>query len=104
MDKVVGSPEEAIADLPDGATLSVAGFGLGHRFPTSLLEALRDKGTRDLCLVCNSLGGKNDVRQQLVERRQVRKLMVAFSARPGIRSAAEDQIAAGEMEFEMVTQ
>jgi 3-oxoacid CoA-transferase len=104
MDKVVGSPQDAIADIPDGATVTVAGFGLGHRFPTSLLEALRDRGTTRLCLVCNSLGGKNDVRQQLVERHQVRKLMVAFSARPGIRSAAEDQIAAGEMEFEMVPQ
>ncbi|HEX3246868.1 MAG TPA: 3-oxoacid CoA-transferase [Chloroflexota bacterium] len=104
MDKVFGSPEEAIADLPDGATVTVAGFGLGHRFPTSLLEALRDTGVKDLCLVCNSLGGSNDVRQQLVERRQVRKLMVAFSARPGLRSAAEEQIASGDIELEMVPQ
>src|SRR5215217_2168014 len=94
MDKVVGSPQDAIADLPDGATVTVAGFGLGHRFPTSLLEALRDKGTKDLCLVCNSLGGKNEVRQ----------LLVAFSARPGLRSAAEEQVAAGDIELEMVPQ
>jgi 3-oxoacid CoA-transferase len=89
MDKVVGSPEEAVSDIRDGATITVAGFGLGHRFPTSLLEALRDMGVKNLCLVCNSLGGSNDVRQQLVERRQVRKMLVAFSARPGLRSAAE---------------
>jgi 3-oxoacid CoA-transferase len=104
MDKVVGSPEEAIADIRDGATITVAGFGLGHRFPTSLLEALRDSGVKNLCLVCNSLGGSNDVRQQLVERHQVRKMLVAFSARPGLRSAAEEQIAAGEIELEMVPQ
>jgi 3-oxoacid CoA-transferase len=104
MDKVVGSPADAIADIHDGATITVAGFGLGHRFPTSLLEALRDTGVKNLCLVCNSLGGSNDVRQQLVERRQVRKMLVAFSARPGLRSAAEDQIAAGDIELEMVPQ
>jgi 3-oxoacid CoA-transferase len=104
MDKVVESPQAAIADMPDGATLAVAGFGLGHRFPTSLLEALRDQGTRDLCLVCNSLGGSKDIRQELVARRQVRKLMVAFSARPGVRSPAEDQIATGDIELEMVPQ
>jgi 3-oxoacid CoA-transferase len=104
MDKVVGSPEQAIADIRDGATITVAGFGLGHRFPTSLLEALRDSGVKDLCLVCNSLGGSNDVRQQLVERRKVRKMLVAFSARPGLRSAAEEQIAAGDIELEMVPQ
>lgn len=104
MDKVVASPQAAIADMPDGATITVAGFGLGHRFPTSLLEALRDQGTRELCLVCNSLGGSRDVRQQLVERRLVRKMLVAFSARPGVRSAAEEQIDAGDIELEMVPQ
>ena len=104
MNKVVASPEEAIADLEDGATIGFAGFGLLHRFPVSLLTALRDKGSQNLTIVCNSLGGGNDVRTHLVERHQVRKLIAAFTARPGNRGAQEDQIAAGELEAELVPQ
>ncbi|MDE3077488.1 MAG: 3-oxoacid CoA-transferase subunit A, partial [Chloroflexota bacterium] len=104
MNKVAASPENAIADLQDGASIAFAGFGLLHRFPISLLTALRDSGARNLTLVCNSLGGGNDVRTQLVERRQVRKLIAAFSTRPGNRSATEEQIAAGELEVELVPQ
>ena len=56
MNKIVASPEQAVADIPDGATVAIAGFGVAHRFATSLICALRDKGTKELTLVCNSLG------------------------------------------------
>ena len=45
MDKIFSSPEQAIADVPDGATIAIAGFSVGHRFATSLILALREKGT-----------------------------------------------------------
>ena len=32
MNKVVASPEQAVADIPDGATVAIAGFGVAHRF------------------------------------------------------------------------
>src|SRR6186713_2071480 len=56
MDKVIATPAEAVADIRDGATIAIAGFSVGHRFATSLILALRDRGTKELCLVCNSLG------------------------------------------------
>ena len=56
MNKIVASPEQAVADIPDGATVAIAGFGVAHRFATSLICALRDQGTKELTLVCNSLG------------------------------------------------
>ena len=56
MDKVVGSPEEAVADIKNGSTIAVAGFSVNHGFANSLILALREKGTKDLTLVCNSLG------------------------------------------------
>ena len=62
MDKVIASPAEAIADIPDGATIAIAGFGVGHRFATSLIVALRDKGSKNLSVVCNSLGGPGQLR------------------------------------------
>ena len=96
MNKIVASPEQAIADIPDGATVAIAGFGVAHRFATSLICALREKGTKDLTLVCNSLGDPGATRGQiLAENKQVKKLIAAFSVRPGTPTASEEQIAAG---------
>ena len=105
MDKVVASPEQAIADVTDGATIAIAGFSVGHRFANSLIIALREKGTKNLTLVCNSLGDPGATRGQiLAENRQVKKLVAAFSVRPGTPTASEEQIGKGEMEVELVPQ
>jgi 3-oxoacid CoA-transferase len=105
MDKTVASPVEAVADIRDGATVAIAGFGVAHRFPTGLLLALRDQGTRDLCLVCNSMGAPGEIRGQiLAEHNQVSRLIVSFSVRPGLKTATEEQIAAGRMAVEIVAQ
>jgi 3-oxoacid CoA-transferase len=105
MDKIFSSPEQAIADVPEGATIAIAGFSVGHRFATSLILALREKGTKNLTLVCNSLGDPGATRGQiLAENNQVRKLIAAFSVRPGTPTASEDQIATGKMEVELVPQ
>ena len=105
MDKVFASAAEAIADLPDGATVALGGFSVGHRFALGLITALRDKGSRNLCLVCNSMGAAGELRGQiLAENRQVRKLIAAFSVRPGMPTATEEQINAGEIEVELVPQ
>src|SRR4051812_27428973 len=103
MDKVVASPEEAIADVQDGATIAIAGFSVAHGFANSLILALRKKGTKQLTLVCNSLGDPGATRGQiLAENNQVKKLVAAFSIRAGTPTAAEEQIAAGKMEVELV--
>jgi 3-oxoacid CoA-transferase len=104
MDKLVASPEQAIADVFDGAKIALAGFGLGHRFPNSLLRALRDKGTRELTVVCNSPGGPGEKGHMLIENNQVKKLVAAFSARAGLKTAAEEQIISGQLEVELVPQ
>lgn len=105
MNKEVASPEQAVADIPDGATIAIAGFSVGHRFANSLIIALREKGTRELTLVCNSLGDPGATRGQiLAENRQVKKLIAAFSVRPGTPTASEEQIASGVMEVELVPQ
>ena len=44
MDKVVSSPATAVDDIVDGSSVGVAGFGVAHRFPSSLVTAVRDKG------------------------------------------------------------
>src|SRR5436190_7021942 len=105
MNKVFASPEQAVADIRDGATIAIAGFSVGHRFATSLILALREKGTRNLTLVCNSLGDPGAERgQMLAENKQVKKLIAAFSVRPGTPTASEEQIGTGEMAVELVPQ
>ena len=52
MDKVVPSPADAVADISDGASLAVGGFGLSGN-PMKLIEALHNRGTSDLKVVSN---------------------------------------------------
>ncbi|HYC45712.1 MAG TPA: 3-oxoacid CoA-transferase [Burkholderiales bacterium] len=105
MNKVVASVDEAIGDIKDGATIAIAGFSVNHGFATNLLVALRDRGVKDLTLVCNSLGDPHATRGQiLAENNQVKKLVAAFSIRAGTPTAAEEQIAAGKMDVELVPQ
>ena len=105
MNKVVASAEEALADIQDGATVAIAGFGVAHRFATTLIVALRDKGTKNLTIVANSLGDPGATRGQiLAENNQVKKVVVAFSVRPGSPTASEQQINEGKLEVELVPQ
>ncbi|MGE4241071.1 3-oxoacid CoA-transferase [Ramlibacter sp.] len=105
MDKVVASPQAAIADIREGASIALAGFSVGHGFASSLITALKEKGTRGLTLVCNSLGGPGELRPvTLCESRQVSRLIASFSARPGQPTEAERQIAAGDIALELVPQ
>jgi 3-oxoacid CoA-transferase subunit A len=50
VDKVVASAREAVADIPDGATLAVGGFGLCG-VPIKLIDALLEQGTSGLTTV-----------------------------------------------------
>jgi 3-oxoacid CoA-transferase len=105
VDKVFDSAQAAVADVPDGASVSIAGFGITHRFPATLITALRDHGARGLTVYCNGLGQPGQpTAQMLAENKQIARLVASFSARPGPATAAEAQIGAGEMELELVPQ
>ena len=105
MDKVCASPEAAVADLQDGASIAVSGFGTSYGFACSLLVAARDKGVKNLTLVSNGLGAVGQLRGMLlVASGQVSKLIVSFSSRPGMRTPADDLIESGDIEVELVPQ
>jgi 3-oxoacid CoA-transferase subunit A len=55
VDKTVGSAAEAVADIPDGASIAVGGFGLCG-IPHNLIESLLSRGTTDLRTVSNNCG------------------------------------------------
>ena len=104
MSKVM-SAAEAVADIGDGASLGVAGFGVSHRYPSTLITALRDLGPTGLTVYCNGLGQPGfPTAHLLADNHQIGHLVTCFSARPGVVSEAEKQIEAGEMTLEMVAQ
>ena len=55
MDKTVATPAQAVADVPDGASLAVGGFGLCG-IPSELIAALHDRGVGGLRTVSNNCG------------------------------------------------
>jgi 3-oxoacid CoA-transferase subunit A len=55
MNKVVASADEAIRDIPDGATIMIGGFGLCG-IPENLIRALIRKGSKDLTTISNNVG------------------------------------------------
>ena len=55
MDKLIDSASDAVADIGDGASLAVGGFGLCG-IPSVLINALLDAGRRDLEVVSNNCG------------------------------------------------
>ena len=104
MNKIVSDAAAAVADIPDGATILVGGFGVLHGWPTTLLEALKERGTRDLTLICN-IGGVGPTSPQiLAESGQIRKLVASYGAIPTRRTPLDDAIRAGEIDLELVPQ
>ena len=57
MDRVVATAAEAVADITDGSSLAVGGFGFCG-IPEALIAALLDSGVRDLETVSNNCGGE----------------------------------------------
>ena len=74
IDKRVASAAAALADVKDGATVLVSGFG-GAGFPNVLIRALREHGAKDLTLVANSATHRYSLTHELIEAGQVRKVI-----------------------------
>jgi 3-oxoacid CoA-transferase len=104
MDKVVSSAAEAVADVTDGASILIGGFGVVQAWPASLLLALRDRGPRDLTLVFNTPGVGPLSAQVLAEAGLVRKVIASFAAYPTRSTPIEEAIKAGRIELELVPQ
>ena len=100
IDKFVRSAAEALAGVPDGATVLLAGFG-DVGMPMALLEGLIEQGAKDLVLVCNSGGRDGSPVARLLTLGRVRKLICTF-----IRAASDAgrMAAAGRLEVEVIPQ
>lgn len=100
MDKVVSSAAEAVADIPNGATLSVGGFGLCG-IPSVLIEALLKAGTTDLQVVSNNCGVDDWGLGLLLAKRRIRRMVSSYV---GENREFERQYLSGELEVELTPQ
>jgi len=100
IDKTYGSAAEAVADVADGASLAVGGFGLSGN-PTLLIEALLAQGTRDLSIVSNNCGVDDWGLGILLNARRIRKMTSSYV---GENKEFERQFLSGELELELTPQ
>ncbi len=106
MDKVYSSVDEAVADVPDGASIAIPGF-FAAGVPRILLQALIKKGTKDitLCCGCGPMLGAVEELTQLVKNKQVKKVIDSYglyrSATKGLEDPFEQAVRAGEVELEV---
>jgi 3-oxoadipate CoA-transferase alpha subunit len=77
IDKTVASAEAAVADIPDGATVMIGGFGTAG-IPFRLIDALLAHGARDLCVVNNNAGNGDTGVAALIRERRVRRIVCSF--------------------------
>jgi len=101
MNKVVATLQEAVQNINDGATVAITGVGTPHVWPTSLMMALRDKGSKDLTLVCNFPGLGPVSAQMLIEKGQVKKVIASQGGIAGMPAASDELFRAGKMELEI---
>jgi 3-oxoacid CoA-transferase A subunit len=100
MNKVVRGADEAIADLQDGASIMMGGFGVCG-IPEHLIAALVRRGSRDLTVMSNNAGVSDFGIGLLLQRRQVRKMVSTYV---GENELFERQFLSGELEVELVPQ
>ena len=100
INKVVATAAEAVADVFDGATLVVGGFGLCG-IPENLIQALVARGVKDLTVVSNNCGVDDWGLGLLLRTRQIRKMMSSYV---GENAEFERQFLSGELDVELVPQ
>src|SRR5208283_4453717 len=97
MDNRIASPDDAIANLRDGMTVLMGGFGLCG-IPENLIAAVRRKGTKDLTIVSNNAGVEDFVIGLLLQNHQVKKMVSSYV---GENKLFEKLALSGELQVEL---
>ncbi len=100
MEKVYASCAEAVADIPNGASIAVGGFGL-NGIPHNLIEALLEQGATNLVTVSNNCGVDGWGLGVLLDHRRIRRTTGSYV---GENREFERQYLHGELEVELVPQ
>ncbi len=102
IDKIVQSAEAALADVPDGATVMIGGFGTAG-LPNELTDALLAQGARELTIVNNNAGNGDTGLAALLAAGRVRKIVCSFP-RQADSHHFDRLYRAGQIELELVPQ
>jgi len=102
IDKTFESLERAVADIHDGATVMIGGFG-NAGMPSALIDALIAQGARELTIVNNNAGNGETGLAALLKARRVRKIICSFP-RQADSQHFDALYRAGEIELELTPQ
>lgn len=100
INRVVKNVDEAIADIKDGMTLMVGGFGLCG-IPENCISALVRKGVKNLTCISNNAGVDDFGLGLLLQTKQIKKMISSYV---GENAEFERQMLSGELEVELVPQ
>jgi len=100
MNKVVAGPDVAVADIKDGATLMLGGFGLCG-IPENCIEALVRKQVQQLTCISNNAGVDDFGIGLLLAKHQVKKMISSYV---GENAEFERQLLSGELQVELIPQ
>lgn len=98
--KVFQNATEAVADIQDGATLMIGGFGLCG-IPENSINALVHKGVKNLTCISNNAGVDDFGIGLLLQTKQVKKMISSYV---GENAEFERQLLSGELEVELIPQ
>lgn len=102
INKISDSLHEAVADIPDGATIMLGGFGTAG-MPNELIDGLIDNGARDLVIINNNAGNGETGLAALIKAGRVRKIICSFP-RQSDSHHFDACYRAGKIELELVPQ
>src|SRR3954447_6713909 len=102
INKIVQSPEQALAGVEDGATILIGGFGAAG-LPVQLVDALIEQKATDLTIVANNAGNGEVGIAALLKARRVRKIICSFP-RQTDSYVFDGLYRAGDVELELVPQ
>jgi 3-oxoadipate CoA-transferase, alpha subunit len=102
INKISSSAAEALADVPDGATVMIGGFGPAGQ-PMELIDALIEQGAKDLVIINNNAGNGTFGLAALLAAGRVRKIICSFP-RQSDSQVFDGLYHAGKIELELVPQ
>lgn len=102
IDKIVASAADALADIADGATVMIGGFGTAGQ-PNELIDALLERGAKDLVIVNNNAGNGDTGLAALLAAGRVRKIVCSFP-RQADSHHFDALYRSGRIELELVPQ
>jgi 3-oxoadipate CoA-transferase alpha subunit len=102
INKIIGSASEAVADIADGSTVMIGGFGTAG-MPDELIDALIDYGATDLTVINNNAGNGDTGLAALIREGRVRKVICSFPRQTDSHHF-DARYRAGQIELELVPQ